>query len=342
MKPYIYQSLNVLLAHPSDRQVFVSTKLKRLGTGRCSSPILPPFHFTNNEIVRNITEFNEVKRLRQRIAELESVIRELKKNPHPRWTAPGGIVYDPNFFDCFRRSTPKPMEENARLSFGEIVDDAASMGVNIKAEEIASCHPDILTSSHGIFSGPPRAHSPQLVELTVSRSGSFEVAVTGPGINPTTSSRAPAHYFPEEPFHNEDNPDLIFSSTSIMRQSATSNIVTTRNPFTTDSSGDSLPATPYPSARSQTYNHGLQTPESAPTSHKTIPQSSHKNPDPCNCLMDPMAFGPLLHLGISLRTSREALECLHPLSSDCMLYCHISMLEKHILCVPLFNSELSR
>ena len=141
-----------------------------------------------------------------------------------------------------------------------------------------------------------------------------------------------------------NNPDLVSTTTLVMRQAATSmNTVAFCNPFTTDSSGDSVSVTrrPHSSSCASASNHGPQTAASLPRPQPIVPKSFRQNPDPCNCLTAPIAFGPLLHLGISLRTSREALEHLHPLSSDCMLYCRISMLEKHILYVHAFNSELS-
>jgi hypothetical protein len=109
-----------------------------------------------------------------------------------------------------------------------------------------------------------------------------------------------------------------------------------------DSSG-SMPSLhgPWFSDSVSNFNDGVEVATSSSLSLTHKSQFSDKSLDTCNCLKAPMAFGPLVHLGIALRRSREALEHLHPLSSNCVLYCRIMILEQHILCVPCFQLKSS-
>lgn len=351
MSSYIHHISNILSAHLShtDRPLYLRSR-RHWGLVDVVHIFSRYSTFTDKEITRDATEFNEVKRLRQRIAELESVIRELKKNPHPRWTAPGGIVHDPNFFDSFRRSTQHDTAENICLSSAEIVD-VTSMGVPVKAEENISCPPELVATTaiaHDILHSSPHAHPPQLPEPAVLCSRNSEVTRTGLDGGTTTTGITP-YGFHDGPLDDVENLHLDLKSTPMSQTATSINTVISCNPFMTNLPGDSLSATRGPrfSNYTPTPTCEFQAAASAPVSQTDAPQISHKNLDSCNCLMDPLAFGPLLHLGISLRTSREALETLHPLSSDCVLYCQISILEKHILWAPPiltrnFGADISR
>ncbi|GJJ13480.1 hypothetical protein Clacol_007734 [Clathrus columnatus] len=73
--------------------------------------------------------------------------------------------------------------------------------------------------------------------------------------------------------------------------------------------------------------------ENAPApavSYTPMPSSHSPVGNNCQCLKHSSAFVPLVNLGLALRTSREALEVLHPADSNCELFYYISLLENHI------------
>lgn len=294
---------------------------------------------TDEVIARNETDVNELKRLRLRIAELESVIRELKNNPHPRWTAPGGVVQDPSFFDSYRRSTQKEM----RAAFDS--PSAASLGFAVKTEESTSCAPEVEGS--GEVSTPGAIHGslqvpPDSLELAAPISFDSETVIPRTGI---TMSSTPSRDSHSEPSHDIMNRYPSSQSTARMSHIVGSeDTVTVCNSSAADSSDyvSSLNVLQFSDsavsrARVAKLNSGVEISTEPPLPQPQNPPSSDKDPDPCNCLKAPMAFGPLVRLGISLRTSREVLDHLHPFSSNCMLYYRITVLEQHILCVLLFQ-----
>jgi len=65
----------------------------------------------------------------------------------------------------------------------------------------------------------------------------------------------------------------------------------------------------------------------------------------CNCIEDHAAFAPLVNLSVALRTSREALEYLHPAGIDCLFFSRVILLENHIFSVSpqqaIFNHRSS-
>lgn len=51
---------------------------------------------TDDPASRDDPTLSETQRLRNRIAELEKLVRELKNKPHPKWAGPGGMFKGPN------------------------------------------------------------------------------------------------------------------------------------------------------------------------------------------------------------------------------------------------------
>jgi hypothetical protein len=278
-------------------------------------------------------------RLRHRIAELESVIRTLKKNPHPRWTAPGGVVHDPAFFESYRRSTPRAIRGNSGPTSGDTIKSAASGDAKVKAETTASSTSNLNAVAKGAFHISPQA--PPTCFHSMSHRVDTEGTAT-PSINSNSTGNSPSHQSQHEFSHNIMNLYPISNSNPLMYEpSASVNTATACNEYTADASGVGFSPPP----RSHFSNHalisnfGFQTAAAASVSLTDTSQSSDQRRDPCNCLNDSMAFAPLVRLGIALRTSREVLERLHPPSSDCVLYCRIYVLEQHILWVSCFSSE---
>lgn len=292
---------------------------------------------------RNGTEFSEVKRLRRRIAELESVIRELKNNPHPRWTAPGGVVHNPNFFDSHRRSSMDDKASYFCPSAGDIIKDAVSAdGAMVKSEETASYTQEFEVSKKGFLHGSSHAPPTYSPQPTASLSTNSEATATGSNLNPSITGYPPSYESHDDPY-NTPNPYQNPTSTTMMDESATSiDTVAPCSPSTMFSTGDNLSLTCRRghSNSISVLSAGVQ---SASTSVYLTNNalSSQKSPESCNCLKSPTAFGPLVHLGIALRTSREALEHLHPFSSNCVLYCRITVLEQHLLCVSCLHLKFS-
>lgn len=249
-------------------------------------------------------------------------------------------MQDPNFFDSYRRSTQK----ERRAAFDST--SAASLGLTVKTEESTSCAPEVEGS--GEVSTPGVIHGSSQVppdSLELATPISFDSETVTPQTRITMSS-TPSRGSHGEPSHDIMNRYPSSQSTARMSHIAGSeDTVTVCNSSTADSSdyvsslsGLQCSDSAVSRARVAKLNNGVEmaTEPSLPQPH-TSP-SSDKDPDPCNCLKAPMAFGPLVRLGISLRTSREVLDHLHPFSSNCMLYYRITVLEKHILCVLLFQS----
>ncbi|KAF8495080.1 hypothetical protein JB92DRAFT_2994129 [Gautieria morchelliformis] len=216
------------------------------------------------------------------------------------------------------------------IGSGDIIHGTASADARVKTEATPSFTSDPGATGKGVLhvsSQAPATYFQSAVSFCVDTEGTDT-----PSIHSTNTGSSPSHHFHNEFSHNILNLYPISNSIPFTYEPATA----ARNQYTADAGGVgfSPPPRPHFSNRVLPSNNGFQTAASASASLTDIFQSFDKRRDPCNCLKDPMAFAPLVHLGIALRTSREVLERLHPPSSDCVLYCRIYVLEQHIFSVP--------
>lgn len=167
---------------------------------------------------RDKTQVDETTRLRNRIAELESVIRSLNNRPHPRWLAPDGVTHDPSMV-ALRRGTrrrAKAVSKFARSAsveafFDAIADEETNgdlQDCKIKVEQEAftpEFTPSEAGPSHSSVGSPLTPISPLSPESPTSLAAPCAIssASSVPPVNGTTISAAPT------PFSFQDAPYTI-------------------------------------------------------------------------------------------------------------------------------------
>lgn len=167
---------------------------------------------------RDKTQVDETTRLRNRIAELESVIRSLNNRPHPRWLAPDGVTHDPSMV-ALRRGTrrrAKAVSKFARSAsveafFDAIADEETNSDLQdckIKVEQEAftpEFTPSEAGPSHSSVGSPLTPISPLSPESPSSLAAPCAIssASSVPPVNGTTISAAPT------PFSFQDAPYTI-------------------------------------------------------------------------------------------------------------------------------------
>ncbi|KAJ6508249.1 hypothetical protein C8R45DRAFT_816166 [Mycena sanguinolenta] len=148
--------------------------------------------------LRDDPSVDENTRLRNRIAELESLVRELRGKPHPRWADSNFRDGDPNekWHSRATKCAPLPLNNNTSSLLG-------------------SAHPSLLSSSMGspakrrgdrggmlppIKTEMPPDHDPTSPLLSSSLSSS-----TSASPNLYRFSNSPGRYFPDSAAYSEDD-----------------------------------------------------------------------------------------------------------------------------------------
>lgn len=187
-----------MLTDLASRPVFVSTKSTTRTKGE--QDLLGAGHFRTNQFCFRADTSDEKTRLQKRVAELESVIREvsalggrptqkliidsllqLKNKPHPRWVQTAAVDVD-------GRGRPVPKPSSAASSSrcaSEEADPSGSTGVHLhlpvpslSIRDHASLSPSSASSSSGSsgLNTPLSAASPSPALLTPVDDGSYDLS----------------------------------------------------------------------------------------------------------------------------------------------------------------------
>ncbi|KAF8510009.1 hypothetical protein BU17DRAFT_70248 [Hysterangium stoloniferum] len=259
---YYYFVCKAIHANPyASRRVFASMRLK--------IPLQP--------------HRDEINRLRHRIAELESFVRELRNKPHPRWTAPGGILHDPDYVHFHPR--PGQRVEDTQLRPVTDTDFHAAVREHGDGQNRSREHPGAKDSEAGLSYGAI----------------SWDSTVQALGTDDARSSAYSSTCDCDDHLSYAGSPDDARSSYN--------------------------PAQPNRATPMDGFEYLL----SPPVVERDKKSAVECGEGSCNCIKDQAAFAPLVNLSVALRTSREALEYLHPVGVDCLLYSRVIFLENHIL-----------
>ncbi|CCL99743.1 uncharacterized protein FIBRA_01765 [Fibroporia radiculosa] len=240
--------------------------------------------------LRDDPNVDETTRLRNRIAELESLVRELRGKPHPKWAEPNycdGDVNEKWHSRSAKRTQPPYQKTRRDMELGHYDD----------------CVPPHV--SHGVKTEQPPELPQQLYRLTASFGGG--------GTMPPENRLASSMYYRQHPQHSghaglstsAEDPSVSYPSSS-----SSSPMGYEQQRFVDGSShGDQ-------------YAHVHQS-YTQISSHRTNTQS-------CSCSTNPAAANPLIGLTSQLRNTIQHLRQLpehHHSEQDCLILARIFELD---------------
>ncbi|KAI8993109.1 hypothetical protein BD414DRAFT_412762 [Trametes punicea] len=251
-------------------------------TGLCVYEVDNPSHRANAQ--------DEAARLQKRVAELESIIRELKNKPHPRWAQPGG---------------------SAGTNAGSATNNAA--GENPGPSDPSTTKVGQSAASFSVSPKPPartRNSTPSSPSSTLGGTSSPSSCPPGFGTPSPLATPSPEAHSPSMPYTSSGSD--MFSS-MLNPDDELSLLLSSCQTATNDSAADG-----YLNDMLETL---LTTPDACSGDHSQ---------DHCGCLNEHTEYNTVLELSLRLRRATEILSqyAKHGAQSDCKVHRRIAELDR--------------